>query len=1206
MLDKIMENTKTKNQTHAPRPSSLRALLAWYFVLSYGDYKDQLIDVNDRTSFELRMRQLIWWPPDVFALTSTILARTGAYRMIVGPNDHLGENLWQRLDWQSRVEAHAEAWRSVISELILNPLPEDVKENSQMYADDLLWYRLGERVNDRCCRRNLLPLELSTSQFESEDRNYGSSEFQVCDFEEKTKAFFLCGQLKAGTDPLAIYLRDGFEPATRQRLEQYTTAQRPTRELLQTIADEFNKLLDRTALYKQVVFDKVSLRPETRELRERREKKELEGKDLDRQDLLRFNHLLLEDAYPQGIAKRQKYPPDLFETFIRSIIELEDDNGPLADQNLLAISVKADRRNKPDVGESEKNAARFFEAIIGLHILADAASSSIGVPRSSTQESAIFDAFANVLLTLRGSLSTASKFYGVVLPKMRTPQSGLTLRNLSHNLTFHDCEVEVMWRSFPWANFDENTLNVLYVPYPFDFDPNRFETETHHYESVGYFTYNPGDWDEINSVVVALIDKVRKRGINPHMLVFTETAFNENTYERLLRGLSQKYGSSDPQRMPIVVAGIAKKVPDGEEREARPYNELRLATYFAGKWYQLAQHKHHRWQLNPSQIRQYGLQGRLSTARLLFERSVIDQRRLTFFAPNPWLVLSPLICEDLSRIEPVSELIRGVGPTLVLALLLDGPQLADRWSARYASVLADDPGTGVLTVTSYGIAKESRASSPVLAGCPLTNLSNNDASKQDKVVVASWKDPSSSFKQLSASKDQALLVTLTANWGKEFTLDSRGISGKAAGFRLDGNVCIEMQTAKDLQGSDSISMQAAKDPQGSDCDPELYGNWSDIREVTALTYVASAALSLLRPHQSKHPEEKEQRTDTWGEMRKWNERCHRVRQLIDVMLGRPIIDKKRWDEKTKQEEVKQKADSSDEGSPKAPTYKYFINLEKDRNALLNHIFNSPDGKKRAPNRHLFAVLCFAQSTIDVEVRDDEAKWPTDSLRFGCTVLRILLDTIAGIGYRKELDLEQEDSAASKVYRSRLKIAGWANRLGKKGKDRLWDEDTVSEGDRDVRDAPEPLYIPSNDSQNTGRNAPIRYLRQFEKMNQSHSNGKPLGGSIEGHPTRYDFYRMILELVDAILEDIDASLWKQCQKIFKGDVSDTEMRRLTLLVLMMLPALIHEQIEFDYIRLKLSDEIGLSSAVLHNLMKKSEEILQDAAKKTRTPWRHPKN
>src|SRR5205085_6841320 len=158
----------------------------------------------------------------------------------------------------------------------------------------------------------------------------------------------------------------------------------------------------------------------------------------------------------------------------------------------------------------------------------------------------IFDAFANVLLTLRGSLSTASKFYGVVLPKMRTPQSGLTLRNLSHNLTFHDCEVEVMWCSFPWANFDENTLNVLYVPYPFDFDPNRFKTETHHYESVGYFTYDPGDWDEINSVVVALIDKVRERGINPHMLVFTETAFNENTYERLLRGLSQKYGSSDP------------------------------------------------------------------------------------------------------------------------------------------------------------------------------------------------------------------------------------------------------------------------------------------------------------------------------------------------------------------------------------------------------------------------------------------------------------------------------------------------------------------------------------------------------------------------------------------------------------------------------------------------------------------------------------
>jgi hypothetical protein len=40
---------------------------------------------------------------------------------------------------------------------------------------------------------------------------------------------------------------------------------------------------------------------------------------------------------------------------------------------------------------------------------------------------------------------------------------------------------------------------------------------------------------------------------------------------------------------------------------------------------------------------------------------------------------------------------------MVVALLLDGPQLASRWTARYASMLLDDPGSAVLTLTSYGM-----------------------------------------------------------------------------------------------------------------------------------------------------------------------------------------------------------------------------------------------------------------------------------------------------------------------------------------------------------------------------------------------------------------------------------------------------------------------------------------------------------------------
>src|SRR5262249_42598840 len=63
---------------------------------------------------------------------------------------------------------------------------------------------------------------------------------------------------------------------------------------------------------------------------------------------------------------------------------------------------------------------------------------------------------------------------------------------------------------------------------------------------------------------------------------------------------------------------------------------------------------------------------------------------------------------DLAHNDDVAELMRSVGPTIVITALLDGPQLTSRWAARYASVLADDPGSAVLTQTSLGMAERSR------------------------------------------------------------------------------------------------------------------------------------------------------------------------------------------------------------------------------------------------------------------------------------------------------------------------------------------------------------------------------------------------------------------------------------------------------------------------------------------------------------------
>ena len=87
-------------------------------------------------------------------------------------------------------------------------------------------------------------------------------------------------------------------------------------------------------------------------------------------------------------------------------------------------------------------------------------------------------------------------------------------------------------------------------------------------------------------------------------------------------------------------------------------------------------------------------------------------------------VLAAVVCEDLAQIDEVAEVIRSVGPRIVVTPLLDGPQLSSRWAARYASVLADDPGSAVLTLTSYGMARRSRPN-------------RHDPSS----IVALWKDP---------------------------------------------------------------------------------------------------------------------------------------------------------------------------------------------------------------------------------------------------------------------------------------------------------------------------------------------------------------------------------------------------------------------------------------------------------------------------------
>jgi len=116
-----------------------------------------------------------------------------------------------------------------------------------------------------------------------------------------------------------------------------------------------------------------------------------------------------------------------------------------------------------------------------------------------------------------------------------------------------------------------------------------------------------------------------------------------------------------------------------------------------------------------------------------------------------------LVCEDLAQIDDVAEMLRSVGPTIVVTPLLDGPQLSSRWAARYAGVLADDPGSAVLTLSSFGMVQRSRPSG-----------------RDPSPVIGLWKDSGRGMREIPlAPGAHGVLVSVSTDRAIRRTTDGR-------------------------------------------------------------------------------------------------------------------------------------------------------------------------------------------------------------------------------------------------------------------------------------------------------------------------------------------------------------------------------------------------------------------------------------------------
>ncbi len=363
-----------------------------------------------------------------------------------------------------------------------------------------------------------------------------------------------------------------------------------------------------------------------------------------------------------------------------------------------------------------------------------------------------------------------------VLPKQHTPQRGLTLRSFSHHLALiPSVGVAARWyrpnRATDRARARLDLLNILVLPWPERVDRRAFsavrphgDARAHLAGAFRYFRYGAPGIPDLERRLEAALVAASTEAEPVDLVVLPEMALRESELDIVAR-VCHRHNCA-------LIAGMQTVPTDGQATEncavidtsawlGREGNKS--PTPLRGR-----QRKHHRWCLDASQIRGYGLEGRLPTSCDNWEWTSIGQREVGFHTVERWLTISALVCEDLARRDPVAQVVRAVGPNLVVALLMDGPQLSNRWGARYASVLAEDPGCSVLTVTSLGMAALSREHCAKMGWA--------DRSR----AVALWRDITGpdTIIELPEGANAAVLHVVCKSH-EEFSADGRGDGGVA-------------------------------------------------------------------------------------------------------------------------------------------------------------------------------------------------------------------------------------------------------------------------------------------------------------------------------------------------------------------------------------------------------------------------------------------
>jgi hypothetical protein len=475
---------------------------------------------------------------------------------------------------------------------------------------------------------------------------------------------------------------------------------------------------------------------------------------------------------PDGVT----WPPNQFTNWGKAVEEtglelsdwVENQNGRPPDLLAREWSIFREHREMPLEHLADARNWQMCEALLTLHAIADESCAGLGIPLNrSDAKGCLYRGRGRELLARTGSLARLHPGLVRVLPKVRTSPNGTALGSFSRYACVHRPGAQVRWSKIPARHRGTDPqaeyANVLLLPWPLrvresDFRPVEGSVRRLTNEPFGYFEFAPAeklDLDLLDRTILSARDEAG--GVD--VVVFPESAVEESELDDLEAVL-------DYHGVTMLMTGVRQPAPQPGRMPGNwmhigvsPILEKRAAVTDSARerWFHVRQNKHHRWSLDESQIFQYHLGGALHPHILWWEAMDVARRTVQFIELGEELTLVCLVCEDLAQHDDVADVVRSVGPTLIFTPLLDGPQLTSRWAARYASVLADDPGSAVATLSAYGMVQRCRP-----PGQP------------PSPVVGLWKDPVRGIREVPLEAGaHGILLTICGDRALRRTADSR-------------------------------------------------------------------------------------------------------------------------------------------------------------------------------------------------------------------------------------------------------------------------------------------------------------------------------------------------------------------------------------------------------------------------------------------------